>query len=317
MAVGLAGVARERAVAAAGRAGGGGDLPVACCRRSRASSCSTTTPIRHFLTMRMSTLRRCRRAPRRCGCGPRIRKRAAAARALFGFPFADMVGAHGKWLVDRKAALKRQYPGAAYFNAHPRPARHRDVDGQPHRDGRLPGSRALQVGVLRRLLHVSVRQQRARARNPDQAASTCRMQTKLLQRFRSRLGLASPLPATFAGISGVRHAHARGEPAPRRRRRRSSRSPTSGRCRSAIRRAKRSSRSTGSTARAACRRATSTGVPGLHLPPRHHRCVAAEAARAHPHVGRRRRLLQPARRQRAEPRARWCAIRSIGRRPSC
>ena len=40
----------------------------------------------------------------------------AAARALFGFPFADMVGAHGKWLVDRKAALKRQYPGAAYFN---------------------------------------------------------------------------------------------------------------------------------------------------------------------------------------------------------
>ena len=30
---------------------------------------------------------------------------SAAARALFGFPFADMKGAHGQWLVDKKAAL--------------------------------------------------------------------------------------------------------------------------------------------------------------------------------------------------------------------
>jgi hypothetical protein len=41
---------------------------------------------------------------------------SAAARALFGFPFADMKGAHGKWLVDRKAALRKQHAGAAYFN---------------------------------------------------------------------------------------------------------------------------------------------------------------------------------------------------------
>ena len=41
---------------------------------------------------------------------------SAAARVLFGFPFADMKGAHGKWLVDRKAALKKQHAGAAYFN---------------------------------------------------------------------------------------------------------------------------------------------------------------------------------------------------------
>src|SRR5947209_8406585 len=33
---------------------------------------------------------------------------AAAAKALFGFPFADMKGAHGKWLADKKAALKMQ-----------------------------------------------------------------------------------------------------------------------------------------------------------------------------------------------------------------
>jgi len=41
---------------------------------------------------------------------------SAAARALFGFPFADMKGAHARWLVDRKAALKQQHAGAAYFN---------------------------------------------------------------------------------------------------------------------------------------------------------------------------------------------------------
>src|SRR3982751_6736336 len=41
---------------------------------------------------------------------------SAAARALFGFPFPDMKGAHAKWLVDRKAALKKQHAGAAYFN---------------------------------------------------------------------------------------------------------------------------------------------------------------------------------------------------------
>src|SRR5713226_9714507 len=41
---------------------------------------------------------------------------SAAARVLFGFPYTDMKGAHGKWLVDKKAALKRRRPGAAYFN---------------------------------------------------------------------------------------------------------------------------------------------------------------------------------------------------------
>jgi hypothetical protein len=41
---------------------------------------------------------------------------SAAARALFGFPFSDMKGAHGQWLVDKKAALKKQFAGAKYFN---------------------------------------------------------------------------------------------------------------------------------------------------------------------------------------------------------
>jgi len=41
---------------------------------------------------------------------------SAAARALFAFPFADMKGDHGKWLVEKKAALKKQHAGPAYFN---------------------------------------------------------------------------------------------------------------------------------------------------------------------------------------------------------
>src|SRR4051812_20924206 len=41
---------------------------------------------------------------------------SAAARALFGFPFADMKGEHGQWLVARKAALKKEHAGAAYFD---------------------------------------------------------------------------------------------------------------------------------------------------------------------------------------------------------
>lgn len=40
----------------------------------------------------------------------------AAARALFGFPFSDLKGAHAKWLVDKKVALRKRYPGAKYFN---------------------------------------------------------------------------------------------------------------------------------------------------------------------------------------------------------
>src|ERR1700733_6580200 len=40
----------------------------------------------------------------------------AAARALFGYPYDDLSPEHAKWLVAKKKALKRQYPGPAYFN---------------------------------------------------------------------------------------------------------------------------------------------------------------------------------------------------------
>src|SRR5579862_782973 len=40
----------------------------------------------------------------------------AAAKALFGYPYADLSPEHAKWLVGKKAALRKQYPGTAYFD---------------------------------------------------------------------------------------------------------------------------------------------------------------------------------------------------------
>src|SRR3989441_10039917 len=41
---------------------------------------------------------------------------AAAAKALFGYPYNDLTAEHTKWLLDRKSALKKEHPGPAYFN---------------------------------------------------------------------------------------------------------------------------------------------------------------------------------------------------------
>jgi hypothetical protein len=43
-------------------------------------------------------------------------EQVAAARALFQFPFSDLEGPHAKWLVDKKAALRKQFPGTQYFD---------------------------------------------------------------------------------------------------------------------------------------------------------------------------------------------------------
>src|SRR5260221_5102373 len=42
---------------------------------------------------------------------------AAAAKALFGYPYTDFSPEHAKWLVAKKAELKRQLTGTAYFNS--------------------------------------------------------------------------------------------------------------------------------------------------------------------------------------------------------
>jgi hypothetical protein len=40
----------------------------------------------------------------------------AAAKALFGYPYTDLSPEHAKWLVAKKAELKKQYSGTAYFD---------------------------------------------------------------------------------------------------------------------------------------------------------------------------------------------------------
>jgi hypothetical protein len=42
---------------------------------------------------------------------------AAAAKALFGYPYNDLSPEHTKWLVEKKAEFKKQNPGTAYFDA--------------------------------------------------------------------------------------------------------------------------------------------------------------------------------------------------------
>ncbi len=40
----------------------------------------------------------------------------AAAKALFGYPYRDLSAEHSKWLVAKKAELRKKYPGPAYFD---------------------------------------------------------------------------------------------------------------------------------------------------------------------------------------------------------
>src|ERR1700686_5526486 len=40
----------------------------------------------------------------------------AAAKALFGYPYADLSPEQAKWLLDKKTELKRQLAGTAYSN---------------------------------------------------------------------------------------------------------------------------------------------------------------------------------------------------------
>jgi len=40
----------------------------------------------------------------------------AAAKALFAYPYSDLSPEHSKWLVQKKAELRKQYPGSAYFD---------------------------------------------------------------------------------------------------------------------------------------------------------------------------------------------------------
>jgi hypothetical protein len=120
---------------------------------------------------------------------------SAAARVLFGFPYTDMKGAHGKWLVDRKAALKRRRPGAAYFN---------DILDrlgiETSMANRVAMADYLSPARFKWVFFVDCFMfpfdNTALVRNTDLAVYMP-LQTKLLQRYAQQLGMPSLLPATF------------------------------------------------------------------------------------------------------------------------
>src|SRR5437773_163782 len=121
---------------------------------------------------------------------------SAAARALFGFPYADMNGAHGKWLVDKKAELRRQRPGAAYFNSIlDRLGIETSMANRVAMATRLDPARFKWVFFVDCFMFPFDNSALA-ARNSDEAVYMP-LQTRLLQRYQQQVGIRSGLPATF------------------------------------------------------------------------------------------------------------------------
>ncbi|PYR62158.1 MAG: amidohydrolase [Acidobacteria bacterium] len=120
----------------------------------------------------------------------------AAARALFAFPFGDLKGPHAKWLVDKKAALKKQHAGAQYFN---------DVLDrigiETSMANRVAMADYLDPARFKWVFFVDTfmfpfNNSALAARNTDEAVYMP-LQTKLLQRYAQQLGIAG-LPQRFA-----------------------------------------------------------------------------------------------------------------------
>ena len=122
---------------------------------------------------------------------------SAAARALFQFPYVDMQGAHGKWLVDRTAALKRAHPGAAYFN------RILDRLGiETSMANRVEMASYLDPARFKWVFFVDCFMfpfdNTGMVRNTDLAVYMP-LQSQLLRRYAQQVGMASPLPEGFGG----------------------------------------------------------------------------------------------------------------------
>ena len=120
---------------------------------------------------------------------------AAAAHALFAFPFADVEGAHGKWLADRKAEFRRRHPGPQYFDAI------LDKLGiETSMANRISMSPDLDPARFKWVFYIDAvmypfDNSGLASRNPDEAAFMP-AQTELVQRFARQAGLKG-WPATF------------------------------------------------------------------------------------------------------------------------
>ncbi len=119
-----------------------------------------------------------------------------AARALFGFPFTDLKGPHAKWLVAKKAALKKQHPGPEYFNyVLDRLGIETSVANRVAMADYLDPARFKWVFFADTFMFPFDNSALA-ARNTDEAVYMP-LQTKLLQRYAQQVGVRG-LPASFA-----------------------------------------------------------------------------------------------------------------------
>src|SRR5262249_4146897 len=115
---------------------------------------------------------------------------------LFGFPYRDMNGAHGKWLVDRKASLKKQYPGAKYFDyVLDRLGIETSLANRVAMADYLDPAR-FKWGFFVDCFMFPFDNAGMASRNGDLAVYMP-LQTKLLTQYARQAGLPSPLPATF------------------------------------------------------------------------------------------------------------------------
>jgi len=133
----------------------------------------------------------------------------AAARALFGFPFTDVHGAHGAWLADKKKALRASLAGQKYFNSIlDRVGIETSIANRITMGDSLDPKRFKWVFYVDPVLFPFDNSGLA-ARNPDQAAYMP-SQTALLRRFETAARLAG-LPPDLAGylsfVTGVLTNH--------------------------------------------------------------------------------------------------------------
>jgi uncharacterized protein len=120
----------------------------------------------------------------------------AAAKALFGYPYSDFAQLHAQWLIDKKAELKKQLPGPAYFNS---------ILDKLNTESSV-ANRAMMADYLdpRRFPWVffvdsfmwPFNNEREAARNPDQGVYIP-LQEKMLRRWMQQEGV-SKLPVSFA-----------------------------------------------------------------------------------------------------------------------
>jgi len=133
----------------------------------------------------------------------------AAARALFGFPFADLQGAHGAWLADKKKALRASLPGQKYFNSI------LDRLGiETSMANRITMGNALDPARFKWVFYIDpvlfpFDNSGLAARNPDQTAYMP-SQTRLRRRFETEAhldGLPRSLAGYLAFVTGVLTNH--------------------------------------------------------------------------------------------------------------